>query len=143
MIFVLDASVTMCWLLFDGKPAESAYALRVLNAMKRAQTRALVPVTWGLEVSNVIGKAETKGLLREAQSEAFLEMLRSVDIGADSATFSKALSDTLQIARRYRLSAYDASYLELAMRSGLPLATLDQDLQKAANKVGVKRFAVA
>jgi len=83
-----------------------------------------------------------KGLVREAQSEAFLEMLEVVDIGADSATFSKALSDTLQIARRYRLSAYDASYLELAMREGLPLATLDEDLQKAANKAGVKRFAI-
>ncbi len=143
MIFVLDASVTMCWLFLDGKPAERAYARSVLNAMKQPQTRALVPVTWGLEVSNVIGKAEMKGLLSEAQSEAFLEMLASVDIGADPATFSNALSDTLQIARRYRLSAYDASYLELAMRAGLPLATLDQDLQKAANKAGLKRFTPA
>lgn len=58
-----------------------------------------------------------------------------------SVSFSKALSDTLQIARRYRLSAYDASYLEFAMREGLRLATLDEDLQKAANKAGAKRFA--
>ena len=142
MNFVLDASVTMGWLLLDGKPAERAYALKVLDAMKQAETSALVPVTWGLEVSNVISKAEMKGLVREAQSEAFLEMLEGVVISADSATFSKALSDTLQIARRYRLSAYDASYLELAMRERLPLATLDEDLQKAANKAGVKRFAV-
>ena len=69
-------------------------------------------------------------------------MLQVVDIGADAATFSRALADTLQIARRYRLSACDASYLELAMREGLALATLDEDLQKAANKAGVKRFAV-
>jgi predicted nucleic acid-binding protein len=141
--FVLDASVTMCWLFLDGKPAERAYALKVLESMKQAETKALVPATWGLEVSNVIAKAETKGLLNEAQSEAFLEMLGSVDIGADAATSSRALSDTLQIARRYRLSAYDASYLELALRVGLPLATLDQDLQKAANKAGLKRFAAA
>lgn len=140
MTFVLDASVTMCWLFQDGKPSESAYALKALNAMKQSETRALVPVTWGLEVSNVITKAETKGLLKEAQSEAFLEMLANLDITADSGTFSRALADTLQIARRYRLSAYDASYLELAMRAALPLATLDQDLQKAANKAGLKRF---
>lgn len=133
--------MTLGWLLLDGKPAERAYALKVLDAMKQAETSALVPVTWGLEVSNVISKAESKGLIREAQSEAFLEMLGAIAIRADSATFSKALSDTLQIARRYRLSAYDASYLELAMREGLPLATLDQDLQKAANKAGVTRFA--
>ena len=142
MNFVLDASVTMCWLFLDGKPAERAYAVKVLAAMQQAETSALVPATWGLEVSNVIAKAEAKGLLREVQSEAFLEMLEAMDIGADRATFSSALSDTLQIARRHRLSAYDASYLELALREGLTLATLDVDLQKAARKAGVKRFAI-
>ena len=142
MNFVLDASVAMRWLLLDGKPAERAYALKVLAAMQQAETRALVPVTWELEVSNVIARAEAKGLLSEAQSEAFLEMLDAMDIGSDPATFSRAFSETLQIARRYRLSSYDASYLELAMREGLPLATLDEDLQKAATKAGVKRFAI-
>ena len=141
MTFVLDASVTMCWLFLDGKPADRAYALKVLNAMKQPDVIALVPATWGLEVANVIAKAETKGLTNEAQSKAFLEMLGSIDIKVDAATFPKALSDTLQIARRYVLSSYDASYLELAMRTGMPLATLDQELQKAASKAGVKRFA--
>ena len=140
MTFVLDASVTLCWLFLDGKPADRAYALKILDSMKEAETKGLVPATWGLEVANVIAKAEIRGLLSEAQSEAFLEMLGSVDIGADAATFSRALSDTLEIARRYRLSAYDASYLELALRLGLPLATLDQDLQKATHKAGVKRY---
>ncbi len=141
MNFVLDASVTMRWLFPDGKPAERAYALEILEAMKQARTGTLVPATWGLEVANVIAKAEGKGLILEAQSEAFFELLAGVDIKADPATFSRALSDTLQVARRYRLSAYDASYLELAMREGLPLATLDEDLQKAARKAGVTRFA--
>lgn len=140
MTFVLDASVTLCWLFLDGKPADRAYALKILDSMKEAETKGLVPATWGLEVANVIAKAEIRGLLSEAQSEAFLEMLGSVDIGADAMTFSRALSDTLEIARRYRLSAYDASYLELALRLGLPLATLDQDLQKATHKAGVKRY---
>ena len=53
---------------------------------------------------------------------------------------SQALGETLGIARRYKLSAYDAGYLELALRKGLPLATLDADLAKAAKKAGVKRF---
>ncbi len=142
MNFVLDASVAVCWLFLDGKPAERAYALKVLAAMQRAETSALVPVTWGLEVSNVLARAEAKGVVREVQSEAFLEMLEAMDIGADRATFSRALLDTLQIARRHRLSAYDASYLELAVREGLPLATLDEGLQKAARKAGVKRFPI-
>jgi len=78
---------------------------------------------------------------REARSGAFLEMLEDVEIEVDTATFAHALSDTLQLARRYKLSAYDASYLELALQLGLPLATLDEDLQKAAKKAGIKKFA--
>ena len=138
MSFVLDNSVTMRWFFGDGKPSELAYAGKVLDAMKT--TSALVPTTWGLEVANVIAKAEAKALVTEARSGAFLGMLEGVEIEVDAATFAHALSDTLQLARRYKLSAYDASYLELALRLGLPLATLDEDLQKAAKKAGVKKF---
>ena len=138
MNFVLDNSVTMRWFFGDGKPQELAYAGKVLDAMKQAN--AFVPATWGLEVANVIAKAEAKSLVTEARSGAFLEMLEGVDIGVDTATFTHALSATLQLARRFRISAYDASYLELALRLGIPLATLDADLQKAAKKAGVKEF---
>jgi len=137
--FVLDNSVTMRWFFGDGKPRELAYAGKVLDAMK--VDRALVPVTWGLEVANVIARAEAKTLVTEARSGAFLEMLEGVEIEVDEFTCAQALSVTLQLARRYKLSAYDASYLELALRQGIPLATLDVDLQKAAKKAGVKRFA--
>ena len=138
MSFVLDNSVTMRWFFGDGKPQELIYAGKVLDAMK--QDNALVPVTWGLEVANVIARAEAKGIVTEARSDAFLEMLEGVDIDVDSATFVQSLSDTLHLARRYKLSSYDASYLELALRLGMPLATLDDDLQKAAKQAGVKRF---
>jgi predicted nucleic acid-binding protein len=136
--FVLDNSVTMRWFFGDGKPQELAYAGRVLDALKKDS--ALVPVTWGLEVANVIAKAEAKTLVTEARSGAFLEMLEGIDIEVDNSTFAHALSDTLQLARRYKLSAYDASYLELALRKGVPLATLDVDLLTATKKVGVKKF---
>jgi predicted nucleic acid-binding protein len=136
--FVLDNSVTMRWFFGDGAPRELAYAGKVLDAMKMAS--AIVPVTWGLEVANVIARAEAKGLVTEARGGAFLEMLEGVDIVVDAATFEHALSDTLQLARRYRLSAYDASYLELALRQGLAIATLDVDLLKAAKRAGVKKF---
>lgn len=138
MSFVLDNSVTMRWFFGDGKPQHLAYAGKVLDAMK--QDSALVPMTWGLEVANVIARAEAKTLVTEARSGAFLEMLKGVDIEVDAATFAHALTGTLQLARRYKLSAYDASYLELALRLGAPLATLDEDLQKAAKKAGVKKF---
>lgn len=139
--FVLDASVTMTWLLADGEQGDGTYAAAVLEALKDPSTQAEVPVTWSLEVANVLARAEASDLLNEAQSEAFLEMLSSIPIRADNATFARALADTLQLARRHRLSSYDASYLELSLRGGLPLATLDADLAKAARKAGVKRFA--
>ncbi|CUQ65380.1 type II toxin-antitoxin system VapC family toxin [Candidatus Nitrospira inopinata] len=139
MSFVLDNSVTMRWFFGDGNPQDLAYAGRVLDAMQ--ETKAVVPMTWGLEVANVIAKAEAKALVTEARSKTFLEMLEEVEIEVDAATFARALSDTLHLARRYKLSAYDASYLELALRAGLPLATLDEALQKAAKKAGVKKFA--
>ncbi len=142
MNFVLDASVTMSWLLADGKPSANAYARKVLEAAAQEDTRAVVPVIWGLEVSNVISRAESRELITEAQSEAFLEMLLGIDIEVDSATFTKSLTDTLQLARRYKLSSYDASYLEIALREGLTLATLDDDLRKAAKKSGVKAFEI-
>ena len=140
MKLVLDASVTLAWLLADGKTADQRYALAVLDAMKVPETVAEVPVTWGLEVANVLARGEGKGIITEAQSEAFLEMLAGIQINPDAATFPRSLTEILQLARRYRLSSYDASYLELSLRAGLPLATLDADLQKAAKKAGTKRF---
>ncbi len=138
--FVLDASVTLSWLLSDASPAERAYAAKVLEAMKSPDQGAEVPATWSLEIANVIARAEARGLLSEAQSEAFLTMLADTRIRTDGATAARALTDTLSLARRHRLSSYDASYLDLALRTGLPLATLDADLDKAARKAGVKRF---
>jgi len=140
MTLVLDASVALCWLFKDGRPADREHAQHVLDALKQPGTRALVPATWSLEVSNVIARAETKGMISEAQGEAFVEMLNGLDIDTDATTAARALSDTLQVARHHRLSSYDASYLELAMRAGLALATLDRDLRKAADKAGVKAF---
>ena len=67
-------------------------------------------------------------------------MPRATRIDVDAATFKHVLSETLQLARRYRLPAYDASYLELALRTALPLATLDEDLRRAAENAGVKHF---
>ena len=138
MSFVLDASVTMRWFFGDGKSAELRFAAKVLEAL--TSDNAFVPATWGLEVANVIARAEARGLVTEARSEEFLELLEGVRIEVDAATFTHARSGTLQLARRHKLSAYDASYLELALRRGLPLATLDEDLQNAARRAGVKRL---
>ena len=140
---VLDASVTLTWLLKDAGERNAAYAFDVLRQIRAPGTEIHVPTTWGLEIANVIARLEAKGVLSEAQSEGFLEMLHAVPIAIDASTAARALSETLQLARRYRLSSYDASYLELALRSGLPLATLAEALQKAAAKSGVKLLKAA
>ena len=140
MSFVLDASVTLSWLLRDAAAREASYVFSVLAALRARTAAAAVPMTWGLEIANVLARGEAKGQLNEAQSDAFLEMLQATPIHIDADTSAQALSGTLQLARRYRLSAYDASYLELALRAALPLATLDEDLRRAATKAGVKLF---
>jgi predicted nucleic acid-binding protein len=128
----------MRWVLGDGSPSDREYADKVLTAM--ANGPVTVPVTWGLEVANVLNRMETKGLMPRARTEAFIERLSGMDIEADGETYAYALSDTLELARRFRITAYDASYLELALRLDIPLATLDEGLRKAAKKAGVKQF---
>ena len=82
-------------------------------------------------------KAQTKQVVIEARCAAFVGLLQDMAITTDSLTATYALGDTLQLARRFKLSSYDASYLELAMREGLPLATLDSDLRSAMLQTGV------
>ena len=137
MSLVLDASVAIGWFLADGKAADVAYAESVLGSL--AGTQATVPTLWALEVANVIAKCEAKGLVTEARSQAFIALLDRLNIVADHATHAHALGATLQLARRYKLSSYDAAYLELALRTGASLATLDVDLQNAAESAGVAR----
>ena len=139
MRFVLDASVALSWLLEDAG-AGQAYAAAVFDVLGGADAQAYVPVTWGLELANVIAKSEIRSELPPARSQAFLASIEAAPILCDTATDARALHETLELARRYRLSSYDASYLELALRSGLPLATLNGDLRRAATTAGVKLF---
>lgn len=140
MSFVLDASVTMAWLLQDASAKDQAYALAALRELGAPDASAEVPVTWSLEVANVIARCEARGLLTAAQAQSFVGLLHDLPIEPDHETYAHALRNTLDLARRYGLSSYDASYLELALRRGLPLATFDKDLLKAAQRAGVKRL---
>lgn len=136
MRFVLDNSVVMRWLFGDGEPATIEYSNHVLDLLVQEENSAIVPCIWALEVGNVIVRAESRGLLPEARSAAFLGILQNMPINIDSRSNQQALGDTLQVARRYKLSTYDASYLELALREGLALATNDGALRKALASAG-------
>jgi predicted nucleic acid-binding protein len=137
MRFVLDNSVVMRWLLQEGSGDRLTYAAKVLDILTQEGSEALVPGIWALEVANVMLKAQAKSLVSEARGAAFVGLLQDMAIIADPHTADHALSDTLQLARRFKLSSYDASYLELAMREGLALATLDDDLRRAMLQTGV------
>ncbi|MCD6671773.1 MAG: type II toxin-antitoxin system VapC family toxin [Burkholderiaceae bacterium] len=138
MRFVLDNSVCMRWLFGDGNAQSLRYASGVLAIFDRVETQAIVPSVWLLEVANVVARAEARGVLRESRSAEFLGALRDMAIEVDAATSEHAWADTLSLARRHSLTAYDASYLELALREGLPLATLDEALRSAAERTGVR-----
>ena len=136
MRFVLDNSVTMCWLFGDGSASDLSYAAHVLGVLEDEACVAVVPGNWALEVANVIVRAEARHLVTEARSAEFFGTLREMAVEVDGHTVSHALADTLQLARRFKLSSYDAAYLELALRQGLSIATLDVDLRQAAIQAG-------
>lgn len=138
MRFVLDASVALLWLVPHTNRAGVDYADSVLIALKESQ--AVVPSLFALETANVIAKVEFKDIVTEAESQRFISLLGEINIATDLETATHALGDTLNLARRYKLSAYDAAYLELALRAGLPLATLDVSLATAARTAGVPAF---
>ena len=134
--FVLDGSVTMAWYFQDEM---SDYADAVRDGMDRSQ--AVVPSLWPLEVANTVVMGERRKRSTPAQAATWLGLLSVLPIVVDGETTARAWSETLGLARAHNLSAYDAAYLELAMRRGLPIATLDDKLKAAAAAVGVSLYS--
>jgi len=131
--FVLDASVAASW-FFDDEGGD--YAATVLEGLKEGE--ALVPNLWPLEIANVLIMAERRGRCSEAEATRFIELLENLPITIDDDATHRALHGSYQLAREYGLTAYDAACLELAMRLGTPLATMDKQLAEAAKKAGVQ-----
>ena len=137
MNFVLDASVTLSW-CFEDEGGE--YAVRVLEALRTAE--AVAASLWPLEVANGLVVAERRGRLDAAASARFMEMVLALPIVVDPVSRAGALRGTYGLARSRNLSAYDAAYLDVALRHGIPLATLDARLGEAATAEGVPLFLV-
>ena len=130
---VIDASVTLSWCFPDEQTPAS---LGVLDRLRAGQ-QALVPAFWSVEILNVLLLAERKGRIASEQTRAFLEMLRALNPTMDHASLEQVAGPVQSICREYRLTPYDALYVELALRSGLPLATLDQPQRDAALALSV------
>jgi len=133
--FVLDCSVTMAWCFNDEA---TPYTDGVRDCL--ADKRAVVPSIWPLEAANATLMGERRKRLDEARSQRFFVLLAALPIVVDDETGSRAFGNIVHLARTHQLSAYDAAYLELAVRRGLPLACLDGKLKTAALAAGVVLF---
>ena len=137
MSLVLDCSITLAWVYADETNAAVRHVFDLVS-----QGGAWAPALWRLEVANVLEMSTRRGRHNAAFRDATLADLTHLPIQVDGETDIRAWTETLGLAERHRLTLYDAAYLELAQRRGLPLATLDRDLRRAAGaeKVQVLGF---
>ena len=136
--FVLGNSVAMRWLLASNKVSDQRYAESVLMSLANAE--AVVPNLWHMEAANVLLGATNRKDIEVSELERFTVQLENLPIRVDTLTANQVFGHTISLARAYRLSSYDAAYLELALREGLPLATLDKDLLKAARRSDIEVY---
>ncbi len=133
MTFVVDASVTMSWFFEDEA---TSYTESVLDRLRDSSAQA--PGIWPLEVANILLLGERRGRIPRPKTEGFVRVLQELRVSVEDGPPAAMLGPVLRIGREYGLTSYDASYLELAMRRGLPLATLDRRLAAAAGLAGVE-----
>jgi predicted nucleic acid-binding protein len=133
MPFVLDCSVTMAWVFSD----EASQAIDELRD-SLVEDNAVVPMIWPIEVGNVLLVATRRGRIEPADWPRIQADLRALPIEFDVDTGDRVLGSVLAVAYEYRLSVYDAMYLESALRLRLPLATLDKRLALAGDKAGIE-----
>lgn len=130
---VLDCSVALSW-CFEDEAAEETDAL-----LERVRDEgAVVPALWHLELGNILLQAERRGRIHAADVTTRLTLLGDLPILTDGETSVRALRETLLLARTEMLTTYDAAYLEVSLRRGLPLATKDHDLRAAAHRMGIE-----
>ena len=133
--FVLDCSLAVAWFFEDEA---NAYAQAVEASLTSAS--AIVPTHWPLEVANAVLMGQRRSRTTEAKATTFLGLLKSLPVVLDDETAMRAWHESIQLARTHQLSVYDAAYLELTLRRGLPLATLDDQLKAAAQTCGVPEY---
>lgn len=130
---MLDASVALAW-IFDDEDDPRAASVRD----RLHEDMALVPSIWPLEVCNALVVAERRKRLTRAEAVRFLDVLGQLPVDVEAMPTLASLDGAFQLAHETGLSLYDAAYLELAAKRGLPLATLDAALGRAAGRVGVE-----
>lgn len=134
--FVVDASMAFAWIL----PSQASSGADALLERIEVGDEALVPPLWYLEVANGLLVAERRKTIAAPERRLALERLSALGLTVDEASARDAFGQTSALAEQYGLSVYDAVYLELAIRRGLPLGTRDRALQSAAERSGIPRL---
>ena len=129
---VIDSSIALTWCFEDEASPETD---RLFERVR--DDGAVVPGLWHLELSNVLLQAEKRGRLSSSDIAIRLDLIAELPISVDQETTARAWREILTLARAERLTTYDATYLELATRRGLPLLTRDDELAQAAIRLGV------
>ncbi len=135
---VLDCSMALTWCLPGQINPDSRM---VLDHVKREG--ALVPAIWHLEIANVLGLKFRDGNLSGPATDAAVSLLKALDIVTDSQYKERTVSNYIGEVLRFELAAYDALYVELALRTGLPLATFDKAMIVSARRFGVALMGVS
>jgi predicted nucleic acid-binding protein len=131
--FILDASITLAWHFADEKTDSTDKLL-----LRTAREGAHVPAGWPAEVVNALIIGERRQRCMAAGTDEFLTRLTDFDISVDDQATAASFSTLPDLSRKHRLTAYDATYLELAMRLQLPLASRNDALIRAAQRVGLE-----
>jgi predicted nucleic acid-binding protein len=137
--FVLDTSIALKWFLDDE--GDRAYSLSILNSLSDDH-RPIVPWLWYYEIASVLLIQVHRKRISFEDAEAFLHLIGEMAIDTDPPDKIGILG-LAQLARGHRLTGYDAAFLELANRLGLPLVTSDKELIRAASECGVKLLEVS
>jgi predicted nucleic acid-binding protein len=132
--FVIDNTVTMAW-CFTEEATELTETL--LSRLSSLTDSAIVPALWLYEVVNVTELAVRSGRVTEGKASAFLESLADLPIEVENPTRIQMFVSVRALVTQYKLTAYDASYLEVAIRHRLPIASSDKAVMRAAHTAGI------
>jgi predicted nucleic acid-binding protein len=132
-LLIIDSSITVAWFI----PQERTEATQILFDQV-TEDGGVVPLHWRLEVGNALLMAQRRSRISAVQRHVALDQLVRLQLTTDAETSDRAWTVSLHLAERFHLTLYDACYLELAQRLALPLASLDNDLRAAAQKLGIE-----
>jgi predicted nucleic acid-binding protein len=136
--FVLDASVTVAWCF----PEEATPFTEGVLELFSQGAQAITSCIWPLEVANALLAAERRKRISRAQIAVLVSRIARLAISVEGSDPDRSFGEILSIARQEQLTAYDAAYAELALRLALPLATLDDELRRTAQRAGIPLVSV-